>query len=142
VINKSLFSSNSDEWSTPDSFFRFYNRKYKFTLDVCATAENTKCDDYYTKEQDGLKQSWTTTPGWVWCNPPYSKIKDWVIKASDEQSRGVKIVMLIPARTDTKWFHEYIYNMKNIDIEFIKGRLKFSNSKNSAPFPSMLVIFS
>lgn len=99
--------------------------------------KNAKCDEYFTKEQDGLLEPWY---GRVWCNPPYGKgVKKWVRKAYEYGINGGFTVMLLPARTDTTWFHDYIYN--KADIRFIKGRLKFGDSKNAAPFPSMIVIF-
>lgn len=130
------FSSNSNEWATPQEFFDTLNKEFDFNLDPCATDENHKCERYYTEEQDGLKQSWNGFR--VFCNPPYGRtINKWVKKASE--AMGGVVVMLIPARTDTKYFHEYIYN--KAEIRFIKGRLKFGGHKNSAPFPSMVVIF-
>lgn len=132
------FSSQSNEWSTPQDFFDKLNDEFGFGLDVCATEENTKCFQYYTKEQNGLEQDWDNST--VWCNPPYGReIGKWVKKASE--ARGGQVIMLIPARTDTKYFHEYVYKKKNVEVRFLKGRLKFGGHKNSAPFPSMLVIF-
>ena len=133
-----MFSSKSDIWATPNEFFKNLNSEYNFTLDPCALPENAKCKKYYTPEQDGLKQDWSNEI--VFCNPPYSEIEKWVEKAHKETFNGAKTVMLIPARTDTRWFHAYIY--KKYEIHFIKGRLKFGDQKNSAPFPSMLVVFS
>lgn len=135
-MDKVMFSSRSDEWSTPDDLFDKLNRLYHFDLDPCATDNNTKCENYYTKEQDGLVQSWKGAR--VFCNPPYGReVGKWVRKCSTEDTEIC--VMLLPARTDTKWFHEYIYN--KAEIIFLKGRLKFGQSENSAPFPSMVVIF-
>lgn len=112
------------------------DREFHFELDVCATPENAKCRRFYTKEQDGLAQPWT---GRVWCNPPYGReIGKWVKKAFETAAGGFA-VMLLPARTDTRWFHDYIYG--KAEVRFIRGRLKFGDSKNSAPFPSMVVIF-
>jgi len=137
---KTMLSSNSVEWSTPQDFFDELNKEFNFTLDPCATKENTKCPKFYNKEQDGLKQNWDKEI--VFCNPPYgSEIKNWVKKASE--AVGV-VVMLIPARTDTRYFHEYIYKKPNVEIRFIKGRLNFNGlqkGSGSAPFPSMIVIF-
>lgn len=133
---KLMFSSETDQWATPQDFFDELNEEFGFTLDPCADETNHKCKKYFTKETDGLKQSWEGER--VFCNPPYGKeIKRWVKKAAE--SNAEIVVMLIPARTDTSYFHEYIY--KKAEIRFIKGRLKFGESKNSAPFPSMLVIF-
>lgn len=130
------FSSASSEWITPQSFFDKYNSIYHFTLDVCATAENAKCEKYFTKEQDGLLQEWT---GVCWMNPVYGReIGLWMKKAYESALEGATVVCLIPSRTDTIWFQDYA--MKG-DIEFIRGRLKFSGHKNSAPFPSAVVVF-
>jgi len=130
------FSSKTDMWATPQGFFDSLNNEFEFNLDVCATKENAKCKEYYTKEQDGLSQTWNYRR--VWCNPPYGReIGKWVAKAAG--TTGGVVVMLLPARTDTKWFHDHIY--KKAEIRFIKGRLKFGDSVNSAPFPSMVVIY-
>ena len=130
------FSSKTDLWYTPQEFFNKYNDKYNFTLDVCATHENAKCKNYFTEEVDGLSQEWT---GVCWMNPPYGRtIKQWMKKAYESSLNGATVVCLVPARTDTNWWHEYA--MKG-EIEFIRGRLKFGGSKNSAPFPSAVVIF-
>lgn len=135
-----MFSSKTDEWSTPQEFFDKLNAEFGFTLDPCATPENAKCEKYYTKEDDGLKQDWSGET--VFCNPPYGRvIKDWVKKCYEESRKeNTTVVMLIPARTDTSYFHDYIYN-KAKEIRFIRGRLKFGNAKNSAPFPSIVVVF-
>jgi len=134
-----MFSSKTEEWETPQDVFDYCN-KYDgpLILDVCATPENTKCIRYFTKEQDGLKQDWGGN--WCWMNPPYgTEIKKWVKKAWLSSCKPyTKVVCLLPARTDTKWFHEYCTKG---EIWFIEGRLKFGGSKNSAPFPSMIVIF-
>jgi len=135
MITKGLMSSKTYEWETPKDLFEYYNSVYHFDLDVCATKENAKCDKYFTIEQDGLKQDWY---GNVWCNPPYGKeIIKWVRKAS--KYKGL-CVMLLPARTDTKWFHWYVLHCAR--IEFIFGRLHFNNSKTSAPFPSIIAIYN
>lgn len=132
-----MFSSNTDMWATPQDFFDVINKEFNFTVDVCATAENTKCSLFFTPEQDGLKQKWE---GICYMNPPYGRsIGKWIQKAYNSSKEGAVVVGLLPARTDTKWFHEYIYN--KAEIRFIKGRLKFGGCKNSAPFPSMVVIW-
>lgn len=137
MINKGLMSSNTDLWATPQTFFGQLNSEFNFELDVCALPINAKCQNYFTKEQDGLKQNWS---GVCWMNPPYGRtIGHWIKKAFESSKQGSTIVALPPARTDTKWFHEFIYN--KAEIRFIKGRLKFGDSKNSAPFPSMIVIW-
>lgn len=134
-----LFSSAKEEWATPQDFFDKLNAEFHFTLDPCADDMNHKCDKYFTKEQDGLNQSWGGHS--VFCNPPYGRqTEKWVRKAWEEsQKPETVVVMLIAARTDTKMFHDYILN--RAEIRFIKGRLKFGGSSNAAPFPSMLAIF-
>jgi len=142
-MNKKLmFSSASIIWETPQKLFNELNDKFNFETDVCALSENAKCTNYYTPEIDGLKQNWC---GVCWMNPPYGKtIGLWVKKAYDSamSDPSCKIVALLPARTDTRYFHDCIYNRENIKITFLKGRLKFSNSKLAAPFPSMIVEFN
>ena len=139
-MNKVFSSSKSIMWETPQDFFDKLNAKYKFNTDVCAIKGNAKCRNYFTPKTDGLKQAWE---GVCWMNPPYGRnhTVKWVEKAYRESRNGCVVVALLPARTDTRWFHEYIYNKPNVAIEFIKGRLKFSGSKNAAPFPSMVVVF-
>ena len=130
------FSSNSNEWATPQDFFDALDKEFNFTLDPCATKENAKCVKFYTQEDNGLIQSWDNEI--VFCNPPYGReIKHWVKKASE--ATGGVVVLLIPARTDTTYFHDHIYNKS--EIRFIRGRLKFGGHTNSAPFPSMVVVF-
>ena len=137
--NELMFSSKTDLWSTPNDFFDKLNDEFHFTLDPCSTHENAKCYKHFTEEENGLLQDWGNEV--VFCNPPYGRqIKDWVKKSYEESQKGnTTVVMLIPARTDTIYFHEYIYH--KAEIRFIKGRLKFGDAKNSAPFPSMVVIF-
>lgn len=138
-MNKSLFSSNSEEWETPQELYNKLDAIFKFHLDPCATEKNAKCFYYYTKERDGLSQNWGGMK--VFCNPPYGRtIGKWIKKAFETfNTYHETIVLLLPARTDTKWFHDYIYNKS--EIIFLKGRLHFNNSKNAAPFPSMIVIY-
>lgn len=128
------FSSETDEWATPQDVFDALNAEFHFTLDPCATPKNAKCGRFYTKKDDGLSKDWSNDR--VFMNPPYGReIGKWVAKLSE-----VGGVALLPARTDTRWFHDYIYH--KAEVRFIKGRLKFGGSKNSAPFPSMIVVFS
>ena len=136
-INKGLFTSNTGLWATPQDFFNIQNNLYgPFTLDVCADANNAKCAIYFDENMDGLKQTWT---GKCWMNPPYGReISKWMKKAYESSQAGATVVCLVPARTDTKWWHDYAVKGK---ITFIKGRLKFGNAKNSAPFPSALIVF-
>src|SRR3990167_1926524 len=124
MLNKGLYSSRTSEWETPQKLFDELNKEFHFTLDPCATKENAKCKKFYTKEDDGLSKDWLNER--VFMNPPYGReIGKWVKKASE----GGLVVCLLPARTDTRWFHDYIY--KKANIRFIKGRFKFGNSKNS-----------
>ena len=130
------FSSKSNEWTTPIDFYNKLNNEFNFTLDPCCTKDNAKCKKFYTKDDDGLSKDWSNEI--VFMNPPYGReIKHWIKKAYNESLKGGLIVCLIPARTDTAYWHDYC--MKGT-IRFIRGRLKFNN-KNSAPFPSAVVIF-
>ncbi|MBS6993166.1 MAG: adenine methyltransferase [Alistipes sp.] len=135
-----MFFSATDMWATPQNLFDELNAEFHFTLDPCATAENAKCKKFYTRAEDGLKQDWEGET--VFCNPPYGRaIYDWIKKCYTESLKpGTVVVALIPARTDTRYFHEFVYH-KVKDIRFIKGRLKFGNAKYNAPFPSMVVVF-
>lgn len=135
-MDKVHFSSNSNEWSTPQDFFNELDNIFHFTLDPCSTHDNAKCKKHYTIEDDGLSKSWRGEV--VFCNPPYGReLPKWIKKCHFE-SVFANVVMLIPARTDTKAFHQYI--CEKHDIMFIQGRLKFGGSKTPAPFPSMLVV--
>ena len=140
MINKALFSSNNCEWETPLEFFEELNVEFHFNLDPCALPENAKCTDFFTPEVDGLKQTWKGRR--VFVNPPYGKeIKKWVEKCYNEsREKDTLVVLLIPARTDTAYFHDYILNIAK-EIRFIRGRLRFGDSKFPAPFPSMVVVF-
>jgi len=130
------FSSENDVWATPQDFFDKYNAIYGFELDVCALPENAKCQRFFSPEQNGLLQEWC---GVCWMNPPYGReIKHWVRKAYEASINGASVVCLLPARTDTAWWHDYAIKG---EVEFIRGRLKFGGSKNSAPFPSAIVVF-
>jgi len=130
------FQSNTDLWATPQELFDRLNDKYGFTTDVCALPDNAKCPHFYTPEDDGLVQKWE---GVCWMNPPYGRvIGHWMKKAYDSSLSGVVVVCLVPARTDTAWWHNYA--MRG-EIEFLRGRLKFGNAENSAPFPSAIVVF-
>lgn len=135
-INNGLFTSETDLWATPPDFFEKLNEEFNFELDVCADDNNHKCDKYYTKNDDGLSQKWEGT---CWMNPPYGReIGKWMKKAYESSLDGATVVCLVPARTDTKWWHDYAIHG---EVRFVKGRLKFGDSKNSAPFPSAVVVF-
>ena len=132
------FSSQKDDWETPQELFDQLDKMFHFTLDAASSDENAKCEKHFTAEDDGLKQNWGGEV--VWLNPPYGRqIGKWVQKAFEEgQKPDTFIVCLLPARTDTAWFHDYC---RCGEVVFIRGRLKFGRSRNSAPFPSMLVFF-
>lgn len=151
-----LFSKQSDEWATPQDLFDELDREFRFTMDAAATRENAKCvnylgpdhDDPYQRDALGVAWDDELGPEVVFCNPPYSKCREFVAKAAQEAARGAAtVVMLLPARTDTRWFHDYIYDQAaripypGVEIRFLKGRLKFGGATNSAPFPSMVVVF-
>ena len=142
-MNKGLFTSNTDQWATPQWFYDELNKEFNFNLDPCADEHNHKCEKYFNKEQNGLAQDWNGYR--VFCNPPHGReIGKWVKKAHDtNRDSNSLIVMLLPARTDTKWFHDYIYG--KAEIRFLRGRLKFEDENgaamNPAPFPSMVVIY-
>jgi phage N-6-adenine-methyltransferase len=129
-----MFSSSSDNWATPQEFFDVLNDEFGFTVDVCASEDNHKCPEYYTMEDNGLIQEWA---GVCWMNPLYGRtINEWIKKAYESKAT---VVCLVPARTDTKWWHNYA--MKSKEIRLVSGRLKFGGHKNSAPFPSAVVVF-
>lgn len=138
-LNKGLFSSTTDMWSTPQKFFDQLNQEFHFDLDPCATPDNAKCREYFTESDNGLLQDWSGHR--IFCNPPYGRaIASWVRKCYEESRKpDTIVVMLIPARTDTSYFHDYIYN--KAEIRFIRGRLHFNESPQGAPFPSMVVVF-
>ena len=131
------FSSATDEWATPQPLFDELDSIFGgFTLDPCATPGNAKCSRFYTRMDDGLSQPWT---GRVFMNPPYGReIGKWVRKAWEESARGALVVCLLPARVDTRWWHEYA---RKGHVHFLQGRLRFGTSRNSAPFPSAIVTF-
>ena len=139
AISSTLYSSANEVWETPQDFFDKLDEEFHFDLDPCALPENAKCARYFTPEQDGLLQDWGGSV--VFCNPPYGrKIGRWCQKCYEESLKpDTVVVMLVHARTDTKWFHDWVYGKS--EIRFIRGRLKFGGSKNSAPFPSMVVIY-
>jgi phage N-6-adenine-methyltransferase len=138
VFNKEvMFSSKTDMWSTPPDFFNRLDAVFHFGTDVCATPDNAKCSQFFDPEQDGLKQPWLGT---CWMNPPYGRGIDRWVKRAYEQSKahGSTIICLLPARTDTKWWHDYCVKG---EVTYLKGRLKFGAATASAPFPSAVVVF-
>tara|TARA_R110002124_G_scaffold257840_1_gene423552 strand:- start:406 stop:879 length:474 start_codon:yes stop_codon:yes gene_type:complete len=135
-----MFSSKTGMWATPQDFFDKLSWRFgKFDLDPCASPSNTKCANFFTEAEDGLTKDWGGFTSFV--NPPYGRgIDKWIQKGFEEsQKEGTKVVMLIPARTDTKYWHKFV--MRASEVYFVKGRLKFGDSKNSAPFPSAVVVF-
>jgi phage N-6-adenine-methyltransferase len=133
LLNSSLFTSNKEDWETPDKLFRMLDDEFHFTLDVCANEVNHKTPDYMNKEFDALQKDWY---GICWMNPPYGKnISKWVKKAYES---GKTVVCLLPVRSDTKWWQEYCMNG---EVRLIDKRLKFKGSNNMATFPSAIVIF-
>ena len=131
------FSSKTDLWGTPMAFFAELDAEFNFTLDVCALPDNAKCLRFFSPCDDGLRQIWRGT---CWMNPPYGReIGRWVEKAYQSALQGAVVVCLLPARTDTRWWHTWA--MRADEVRFVRGRLKFGDSKNSAPFPSAVVVF-
>lgn len=139
------FSSATDEWPTPRDFFDRLDAEFHFELDVCATAENAKCGRYFTRADDGLAQEWR---GVCWLNPPYGReIAKWIAKASSSARDGATVVCLVPARTDTRWWHDHIWDAsrnrprRGVEVRLVRGRLRFGDAEASAPFPSAVVVF-
>jgi phage N-6-adenine-methyltransferase len=139
TISRTLYSSRSEEWPTPQSFFELLNQEFKFTLDPCATRSNAKCRAFFTKKQNGLDRDWGGHR--VFCNPPYGReMREWARKCFEASSRGALVVLLAHARTDTRWFHDWVYG-KAAEIRFVRGRLKFGDGQQSAPFPSLVAVY-
>lgn len=136
---KLMFSSAKDDWETPQDLFDELDDEFHFTLDAASSDLNAKCEKHYTIEDDGLSQSWAGNN--VFLNPPYGRtMKDWMRKAYEESQReNTTVVALVPARTDTAWFHDYVYG--KAELRFLRGRLKFGGCENSAPFPSLVVVY-
>lgn len=132
-----IFSRKTDEWETPQEFFEKLDSEFNFEIDVCATSENSKCSSFIGKDDDGLSLEWQGHRCWM--NPPYSQVAKWMKKAHEESQKGSTVVCLVPARTDTKWFHDFVIG--KAEVRFIKGRLRFGSSQYNATFPNMLVIY-
>jgi len=136
MLTKALFSSDRHDWETPAELFNELNAEFGFEIDVCAMAENTKCSHFFSPEQDGLKQSWRGT---CWMNSPYgSALPQWMAKAYTASLEGATVVCLVPARTDTRWWHDFA--MRG-EIRLIRGRVRFGQAPSGAPFPSAIIIF-
>lgn len=153
-----MFGKATDEWRTPQAFFEALDAEFGFDLDVAATKDNCWKDNYIGPDRqrpdrvDALDCPWTWLassgrPAVCWMNPPYSLVREFMWKAKQEAESGATVVCLVPARTDTRWWHQCVWDSnKNqaragVEIRFVKGRLKFGDSQNSAPFPSVVVIF-
>ena len=137
-LTKDRFSSKLTDWETPQEFFDRLNEEFRFTLDACANDKNAKCAKYYTEKEDGLKQDWANER--VFVNPPYGRqMIEWLIKAARESENGAIVVLLIPARTNTRWWDELV--MRSQQIRFVTGRLKFGNAKHGLPFPLAIVVY-
>ncbi|MEY8340159.1 phage N-6-adenine-methyltransferase [Adlercreutzia muris] len=132
------YSSERHDWETPQDFFDALNDEFGFDLDAAASAENAKCREFFDEEADGLSSDWGGRT--VWCNPPYGRqIGRWVAKAAAEARKpGTTVVLLVPARTDTRWFHDHLYG--KAELRFVRGRLRFGGSDWNAPFPSMVAV--
>lgn len=144
MIAPALYSSATVEWETPSQLFETLDAEFNFTLDVCATSANAKCPHFYSAADDGLSMPWEGT---CWLNPPYGReVRKWLEKATVEAVRGATVVALLPSRTDTRWWHEYVEPILAGrvpgEVRFFKGRLRFGGAKHSAPFPSALVVFA
>jgi phage N-6-adenine-methyltransferase len=140
-VHPAMFSSATDEWATPAELIA--KLPFRFELDVCATPENAKAPRFFTRADDGLTQEWR---GVCWMNPPYGRkvTGRWVAKAAASALEGATVVCLLPARTDTRWFQDFVYPVLRArpnDVRFLRGRLKFGGAKHGAPFPSVLVVF-
>ncbi len=138
-ISPALYSRRTEEWPTPRQFFDALHCEFHFSLDPCATTRNATCRRYFTKAQDGLLQDWGTHV--VFCNPPYGPTMcEWARKCYQASLQGATVVLLAHARTDTRWFHDWVYG-RAAELRFIRGRLRFGDGKQSAPFPSLVAVF-
>lgn len=143
-----MFSRQTDDWSTPQAFFDALDAEFQFTIDAAASAASTKCRIWYGDRIDALAvESWSAVPCSIFLNPPYSKCREFIAKASLEARKGCTVVCLVPARCDTQWFHECVWDATTnayrpgVEVRFVKGRLKFGEGKSSAPFPSIVIVF-
>lgn len=147
-----LYSRASDEWATPDDLYADLDAEFCFTMDVAATDDNAKCATFYTRQEDALTHSWRLTPSHragrpvMWLNPPYSQVRRFMHKARQEAAGGCTVVCLVPSRTDTRWWHESVWDIAThrprcgVEVRFLRGRLKFGDGRGSAPFPSAVII--
>lgn len=131
-----MFSSVKQDWITPDEIYNPLNDEFHFTLDVCASQDNTRCERFFSEQDDGLAQEWR---GVCWMNPPFKNKAKWIKKAYQSSIEGATVVCLIPARTNTNWFHDYC--LKYGEVRFVRGRPKFKGAKHGLPQPLAIVIF-
>lgn len=137
-MNKALFTSNTDEWSTPQDFYDELDKEFGFSLDPCCLPSSAKCKNFFTPEENGLEQDWSEHV--VFMNPPYGAgIKAWMAKACEEWKKGATVVCLVPARTDTQWWWRHVMDHGH-EVRFVEGRLRFGGSTASAPFPSAIIV--
>ncbi len=138
AISTALYSSRSEEWATPPAFYAELHAEFGFTLDPCATRQNAKCATFFTKADNGLTSDWGSHT--VFCNPPYGRtIGEWARKCHEASLNGPTVVLLVHARTDTRFFHDWVYG--KAELRFVRGRLKFGDGKQSAPVPSLVAIY-
>ncbi len=133
---RTKFQSLKQDWETPENIFVPLNDEFQFNLDVCANEKNHKCHVYFSEQNNGLEKFWGDNICWM--NPPFGKQGKWVKKAYEESLRGATVVCLLPARTNTNWWHDYCMRGK---IRFIRGRPKFVGAKHGLPQPLAIVIF-
>lgn len=137
MLNASMFSSAKSDWETPKELFDKLNAEFVFDLDVCATSENAKCSAFFCPDDDGLAQDWGERVCWM--NPPYGKaISQWMLKAYQASQAGATVVCLVPARTDTNWWHSFAAKG---EVRFLRGRVRFVNAPSTAPFPNAVIVF-
>lgn len=137
-MNKALFATNRQDWGTPKTFFDLLDQEFHFTIDICASEDNAKCPRYFTIEDDSLSFTWPANET-IYCNPPYGReVGKWLEKGWEARGNGSTVVFLLPARTDTKWFHEWV---SLGEVRFLQGRIIFEGAAAGAPFPSLLLIF-
>lgn len=151
--NALMFSKASDEWATPHALYMELWREFPFTHDAAAGYGNAKCiqawgpSHWNPDYRDALAVDWFGSAGRgpIWLNPPYSKCREFIAKAAIEAQKGCTVVCLVPSRTDTRWWHEHVWDgnkpRKGVEVRFLKGRVKFGDGKNSAPFPSVVIVF-
>jgi phage N-6-adenine-methyltransferase len=137
MIEKGWLTSKRGDWRTPTEFFKKLNERFDFDLDVCASQNNALCENYYTIENNALNHTWHDKYRRAYMNPPYGRGIQNFMKKAHEESQNMLVVCLVPSRTDTRWWWDYVMPHK---VEFVKGRLKFDDGNSAAPFPSAVVI--